>query len=33
VQNSLLICYGRDGPKVEYGSRAESDLALGGDSH
>jgi hypothetical protein len=33
VQNSPLICYERDGPEAEYGSRAESDHALGSDSH
>jgi hypothetical protein len=33
VQNSLLICYGQDGPEAEYGSRAKSDLALGSNDH
>jgi hypothetical protein len=33
VQDSFLICHGRDGPEVEYGSRAKSDLALGSDGH
>jgi hypothetical protein len=29
MQNSFLVCYGRDGPEAEHGSRAKSDLTLG----
>jgi hypothetical protein len=33
MQNSFFICHGRDGPKIEHGSRVESNLMLENDGH